>query len=161
MNSNFFSCFLQIEIADEDKFLGRAMGSRGVKDKDSIKKDTALAHYLPHMQKEIFIVYHSVYSDCPDVPLFCLKVLSRLMGYSFIPFNASKVMLLEKTAALRIFGYGPGYWASRAGYFLCYSSYAMADKKTDVSKLQGYSRKKFLRYRGDMPEETTVKRLKK
>ena len=109
------------------------MGSKGVKDKDSSKKDTALAHYLPHMQKEIFTVYHNVYSDCLDVPLFCLKVLSRLMGYSFIPFIASKVMLLEKTTVLRISDYGRGHWASRAGYFLCYSSYAMADKKTDVS----------------------------
>ena len=136
------------------------MGSRGSIEKDGSKKDKALAYYLPHMQKEVFIVYHSVFFDFPDVPLFALKVLSRLMGYSFIPSNVSKVMLLEKTAALRIFGFGTGYFVSRAGYFLCYSSYAMSDKRTNVEKLQGYSRKKFLRYRGDMPEDTNFKRLK-
>lgn len=70
-------------------------------------------------------------------------------------------MLLEKTAALRIFGYGQGFWPSRAGYFLCYSAYALADKKKDVKAIGGYKRKTFLRYRGNMPEDSDRKRIKK
>lgn len=151
-----------MEIEDKDNFLGRAMGSRGGSE-DASKKDSGLAHFLPHLDKEVFVVYHKLYSDSPDVPMFAMKVLSRLMGYSYIPFNANKIMLLEKTAAVRIFGYSPGLWSSRAGYFLCYSAYALANKNTDTKPLEGYSRKKFLRYRGDMPENesTNVKRLKK
>lgn len=93
--------------------------------------------------------------------MFALKVLSRFMGYNHpIQFNANKIMMLEKSAALRIFGYGPGFWPSRAGYFLCYSAYALAHGEKDLEKLSGYKRKKFLRYRGELPEDSSSKRLK-
>ena len=71
-------------------------------------------------------------------------------------------MLIEKTVAIRIFGYGPGFWPSRAKYFLCYSAYALGHGMKSVESLQGYTRKKFLHYRGEMPddEESSVKKLK-
>lgn len=113
------------------------------------------------MDKEVFSIFHTVYSENAEMPLFTLKVLSKLFGYSPLPFNAYKVMLLERTAAIRIFGYAPSFNTLRSGYFLCYTGYTLADKKTDVKDLTGYSRKIFLRYRGDMPEQYITKRLKK
>ena len=113
------------------------------------------------MDKEVFSIFNTVYSENAELPLFTLKVLSKLFGYSPLPFNAYKVMLLEKTAAIRIFGYAPSFNTLRSGYFLCYTGYTLADKKTDVKDLTGYSRKIFLRYRGDMPEQYITKRLKK
>lgn len=112
------------------------------------------------MDKEVFCVFHAVYSENAEIPLFVLKVLSRIFGYSPVHFNANKIMLLERTAAFRIFGLSPGFNTSRSGYFLCYSSYLLADGKTNVKTLEGYTRKKFLRYRGDLPEEHKAKRIK-
>ena len=105
-----------------------------------------------------------------------IKVLSRLMGYSYIEFNANKIMLLEKTVAVRIFGLALGFWDLRVSYFcaiplmfyhinknfwigswvlgfkgwlfLWYFSYALSHNKTDVNLLEGCSKKKFLRYMG-------------
>lgn len=150
---------LQIEILDRDDFLGRASGSRGHAEES--RKDTALANYLKMMDKEVFCVFHSNFSEKPDLPLFALKILSRFLGPSPIQANANKVMLLERNAAQRIFGVSPGFNCSRAGYFLCYASYLLANKEKDMKQLGGYSRKKYLRYRGDMPEEAVVKRIKK
>lgn len=145
---------------DKDKFLGRGKGSRGAV-KNEWTKDTSLGHYLPLLDKDVFIVFHSLFSENPEFPMFALKVLSCFMGFLPIQFNANKIMLLEKTCAMRIFGYGPGFWASRAGYFLCYASYALAHEETDVNRIGGYSRKKFLRYRGNIPDDKVVKKLKK
>lgn len=148
----------KIEIQNPDKILGRAKGSRG---KGLGKKDIALAYCLPKLDKVVFIVFHSVLSDEPDVPMFTLKVLSRFMGYNPpIQFNANKMMLLEKSTAMRIFGYGPGFWPSRAGYFLCYAAYVLAHEKKDTKDLAGYKRKNFLRYMGEMPYEYDAKKLK-
>ena len=112
------------------------------------------------MDKEVFCVIHAVYSEDAKIPLFALKVLSRIIGYSLVNFNAHKVVLLERTAAIRIFGYAPGFNTSRSGYFLCYSGYLLVDGNTNVKTIEGYSRKKFLRYRGDLPEQHTSKRIK-
>ena len=113
-------------------------------------------------KKEFFVVFHNKYSDDASIPILALKALSRYMGYSFIPNNVTRIMLIEKTAAIRIFGYGPSFWPSRAGYFLCYAAYALGHGMKSVESLQGYTRKKFLRYRGDMPddEDSSVKKLK-
>lgn len=150
---------MQIEILDRDNFLGRGSGSRAHTEES--RKDTALAHYLKMLDKEVFCVFHSIFSEKPDLPLFALKILSKFLGPSPIQFNANKVMLIERNAAQRIFGVSPGFNCSRAGYFLCYASYLLANKEKDLKQLGGYSRKKYLRYRGDMPEESFVKRIKK
>ena len=55
-----------------------------------------------------------VYSNDLELPFFALKVLSRFMGYTPIPMNANKVLLLERVVALRIFGYVASFNASRA-----------------------------------------------
>ena len=112
------------------------------------------------MDKEVFCVIHAVYSEDAEIPLFALKVLSRIIGYSPIHYNANKIVLLERTTAIRIYGYAPGFNISSSGYFLCYSGYLLADGKTNVKTIEGYSRKKFLRYRGDLPEQHTSKRIK-
>ena len=148
---------LQIEVPDPDSFL-----SRGTSDRRRLGLDASLAHYASFIDKEIFVVFHNKYSDDASIPILALKSLSRYMGYSFIPNNVTRIMLIEKTASIRIFGYGPGFWPSRAGYFLCYTAYALGHGMKSVESLQGYTRKKFLRYRGDMPddEESSVKKLK-
>ena len=112
------------------------------------------------MDKEVFCVFHAVYFENVEIPLFSLKVLSRIIGYSPVNFNAHKVVLLERTAAIRIFGYAPGFNTARSRYFLCYSSYLLADGTKNVKTIEGYSRKKFLRYRGDFPEQHKAKRIK-
>lgn len=114
------------------------------------------------MDKEVFSVFHVVFFENVEMPLFAFKILTKYLGYAPVHSNAHRVMLLERTTALRIFGYAPGFNTLRCGYFLCYTSYALSNKKThkDVKELTGYTRKKFLRYRGDMPEQDTRKRLK-
>ena len=121
-----------------------------------------MAHYASFIDKEIFVVFHNRYSDDVSIPILALKALSRYMGYSFIPNNVTRIMLIERTVAIRIFGYDLGFWPSRVGYFLCYAAYALGHGMKSVESLQGYTRKKFLRYRGDMPddEESSVKKLK-
>ena len=135
---------MQIEVCDPDSFL-----SCGTSDRRRLGLDASLAHYASFIDKEIFVV-------------FLIKALSRYMGYSFIPNNVTRIMLIERTAAIRIFGYGPGFWPSKAGYFLCYAAYALGHGMKSVESLQGYTRKTFLCYRGDMPddEESSVKKLK-
>lgn len=98
------------------------------------------------------------FSEDAEIPIFAIKVLSHFMGFTSLQANANKVLFIERAAALRIFGYAPGFNASRAGYFLCYSSYASGAGESDINVLGGYRRRKFLRYRGDMPEST--KRIK-
>ena len=112
--------------------MGRGVGSRITPKNEAIKRDTTLAHYLPSLDKEVFIVFHTSFSKNADIALFTLKVISRFMGFSSIQANANKVMLLERTTALRIFGYGLGFNTLRASYFLCYYSHALANKKIDV-----------------------------
>ena len=58
---------------------------------------------------------------------------------------------------MHIFAYGLGFWPSRVGDFLAYSSCALAARR----KVLRYNRNKILRYRGDKPDANIVKRLKK
>ena len=109
--------------------MGRGSSSKAKN--EAIKKDTALARYLPSLDKEVLIVFHAS-SKNVELDLFTLKVLSRFMGFSSIQANANKVILLERTVALQIFGYAPTFNTLRSSYFLCYSSYALVDKKTNV-----------------------------
>ena len=105
---------MQIEVPDPDSFL-----SRGTSDRRRLGLDASLAHYASFIDKEIFVVFHNKFSDDASIPILALKALSRYTGYSFIPNNVTRIMLIEKIASIRIFGYGPGFWPSRAGYFLC------------------------------------------
>ena len=155
-----------MEIYDDDGFLSRSGGSssrsRGrALAGASMMESHALIHYLPRLDKATFCALHSQFSEDPEVPLFALKTLSRFMGYHTLQMNSNKVLLLERSAVLRIFGYAPGFQASRAGYFLCFSSYVIASKEKDVKLLGGYNRKKYPRYRGDFPTQGMTKRLKK
>lgn len=110
---------MQLELLDNDNFLGRAKGSRGKPTEGTSKKDSSsIMHYLPLLDKENFCAFHMQYSEEPELPIFALKVLSRFLGYSPLPMNANKILLLERASALRIFGYAAGFNASRAGYFL-------------------------------------------
>ena len=104
--------FLQIEVPNLDSFL-----SCGTSDHRRVGLDASLSQYASFIDKEIFVVFHNKYSDDASIPILALKALSRYMGYSFIPNNVTWIMLIEKTAAICIFGYGPGFWPSRAGYF--------------------------------------------
>lgn len=152
---------LQIEILDEDNFLGRAGGSRGKLNESTCRKEShALMHYLPKLDKDVFCAFHAQFSEDPEVSMFAMKVLSIFMGYIPLQMNTNKILLIERAAAFRIFGQAPRFNSSRSGYFLCYSSYALAAKDKDVKLLAGYKRRKYLRYRGSMPEESDVKKLK-
>lgn len=147
----------QIEVPNPNSFL-----SRGTSDRRRVGLDASLAHYSSFIDKEIFVVFHNKYFDDASIPILALKALSRYTAYSSIPNNVTRIMLIDKIAAIRIFGYGPSFWPSRAGYFLCYSAYALGHGMKSVESLQGYTRKKFLRYRGEMPqdEDSSVKKLK-
>ncbi|MCO5583885.1 hypothetical protein L7F22_037801 [Adiantum nelumboides] len=147
----------KIELLDEDNFLGRAGGSRAT----SKYIGHALIHYLPKLDKDVFCAFHSQFSDHPELPMFAIKTLSRFMGFLPLPNNVNRILLLVKrTAAFRIFGYALGFHGSRAGYFLCYSSYVLSNKDTNVKLLAGYKRRKFLRYRGKLLETSATKKLK-
>lgn len=157
-----FDFCLQIELLDGDEFLGRAGGSRGKSAEGLQRKDAhAMFHYLPKLDQDVFCALHTQFSEDPDLSLFALKTLSKYMGFHPLQSNSNKVLLLERSAAFRIFGHAPGFQASRAGYFLCYSSYALASNQKDLNLLGGYKRRKFLRYKGNIPnEEPDVKKIK-
>lgn len=118
----------------------------------SRRQSFALMHYLPTLDKVVFCAFHMNFSKDAELPVFALKVLSRFMGYTLLQINANKVWLLERAAALRIFGYAASFNASRAGYFLYYSSYAATVEESDINLLGGNRRRKYLRYKGDMPK---------
>ncbi|MCO5547068.1 hypothetical protein L7F22_000509 [Adiantum nelumboides] len=147
----------KIELLDEDNFLGRAGGSRAT----SKYTGHVLIHYVPKLEKDVFCAFHSQFSDHLELSMFAIKTLSRFMGFLPLPKNVNRILLLERAAAFRIFGYAPGFHGSRAGYFLCYSSYVISNNDTNVKLLAGYKRRKFLRYRGKLPESSATKRLKK
>ncbi|MCO5568678.1 hypothetical protein L7F22_022377 [Adiantum nelumboides] len=146
----------KIELLDEDNFLGRAGGLRVT----SKYTGHTLIHYLPKLDKDIFCVLHSQFLDHSELPMFAIKTLSRFMGFLPLPNNVNRILVLKRAAAFRIFGYAPGFYGSRVGYFLCYSSYVISNKDTNVKLLAGYKRRKFLRYRGKLPETSATKRLK-
>ena len=153
-----YDCFLlQIDVLDPDGFL-----SRGTSDHRRVGLNASLAHYASFIDKEIFVVFHIKYSNDASIPILALKAHSRYTGYSFIPNNVTRIMLIEKTTAIRIFGYSPSFWPSRARYFLCYSAYALGHGMKSVESLQGYTHKKLLCYRGEMPQDddSSVKKLK-
>ena len=97
-----------------------------------------MAQYACLIDKEIFVVFHNKYSNDASIPILALKSLSRYMGYSFIPNNVTRIMLIEKTATICIFRYGPGFWPSRAGSFLCYSAYALGHGMKSVEAKNYY-----------------------
>ena len=55
--------FFQIELLDEDIFLGRGARSKVTTENEAIKRDTALAHYLPSLDKKVFIVFHASFLE--------------------------------------------------------------------------------------------------
>ncbi|MCO5611799.1 hypothetical protein L7F22_066058 [Adiantum nelumboides] len=95
----------KIELLDEDKFLGRAGGSRAT----SKYTGHALIHYLPKLDKDVFCAFHSQFLDHRELPMFAIKTLSRFMGFVPLPNNVKRILILEKAAAFRIFGYAPGF----------------------------------------------------
>ncbi|MCO5613316.1 hypothetical protein L7F22_067592 [Adiantum nelumboides] len=143
----------KIELLDEDNFLGRVGGSRVT----SKYTSHALIHYLPKLDKDVFCALHSQFTDHPELPMFSIKTLSRFMGFLPLPNYVNRILVLERAAAFKIFGYAPGFHGSRARYFLCYSSYFISNKDTNVKLLAGYKRRKFLRYREKLLETNATK----
>ena len=70
-----------------------------------------------------------------------LKTLSRYLGGVPIRWNVDKIMLLvEKQAALTIFGQGPGVYGLRSRYFLTQAAYGLASGIKDPGQLVEYGK---------------------
>ena len=129
-------------IVYDDEFIprprGRGMGNLG--------KNSSLGQYLKSLSYPSFLVLHSSFSnDNAELPLMTLKTLSRYLGGVPIRWNADKIMLLEKQAALTIFGQGPGVYGLRSRYFLTQAAYGLASGIRDPDQLVEYGKHVLLR----------------
>ena len=122
-------------------------------------KNQGLGHYIGKMNKETFLVYHSKFSNAPEIAMLTLRVLSRVVGSQPLSFKSEKIILIEKAEAVRVFGHHPLISASRAGYFTCLTGYALACMDKPAPKMIGwYKKQEFLRYRGKIidPEKPST-----
>lgn len=127
-----------------DEFLGRRGGKRK---KQGLGKDAALGNYLKAFPNKGVLIFHTKYSNSVYSPLLTFKTLSHFLGGHPISRGVSKVILLEKQAAIQVFGYGCGMMCSRAGYFLSYTAYAKALGIDDPKDLTPYGKHHMLRHR--------------
>ncbi|MCO5568842.1 hypothetical protein L7F22_022543 [Adiantum nelumboides] len=77
----------EIELLDEDKFLGRAGGSRAT----SKYTGHALIHYLPKLDKDIFCAFLSQFSDHPELSMFAIKTFSRFISFLPLLNNVNRI----------------------------------------------------------------------
>ncbi|MCO5555018.1 hypothetical protein L7F22_008557 [Adiantum nelumboides] len=129
-------------IVYDDDFIprprGRGMGNLG--------KNSSLGQYLKNFNYPRFLVFHSSFSnDNVDLPLMTLKTLSRYLGGALVRWNVDKIMLLEKQAALTMFGQGPGVYGLRSRYFLTQAAYGLVYGITDPGQLIEYGKHDLLR----------------
>ena len=140
-----------MDIEDVDNFLARAKGSRTI----NLGKSQGLFHYIGKLNKDTIAIYHSKYTEKPQLPLLAFKALSRVVGSKPINKGVDKIILVEKQEAIRIFGYMPGLNVCRASYFATLGAYMLAHVgcARDLLRLKDYKKQKYLRFRGDLDLE--------
>lgn len=96
------------------------------------------------------------------MPVFALKILSGYLGGYLVSLNAKKVMLLQKHAIIKIFGYAYGLQGSLAAHYLTYTGYALSIGVTDPKNLTSGGKRYLLRH-GELQdvakEQDTSKKL--
>lgn len=78
---------------------------------------------------------------------FVFKTLSLFLGAMIIPESYEKIILIEKSTALEIFGCYPGYGDNRRGYFHTYVAVALSLGIENPEELEEYGKQRLLRYK--------------
>ena len=73
--------------------------------------------------------------------------MSRVLGGHELSWQKEKIILIERLSTIDIFGDYVNKQASRASYFLSYTSYALACGVNDPKCLEGYGKHKLIRFR--------------
>ena len=108
--------------------------------------DSMLGTYVHRLKFPQVVVFHASFSkDNANFPLMAIKTLSRYLGGSLLRLNANKAILLERQAALRFFGEGPGLYTLRCKYYFTYAAYDLACGITYPNLLSDCRKKHLLR----------------
>ena len=71
--------------------------------------------------------------------------MSKYLGGYPLRWNAEKLMLLDKSTVVRIFGQGLGVYALRSKYHLAYATYGITCGITDPLQLEEYGERKLIK----------------
>ena len=108
--------------------------------------DSILGTYIYRLNLPQVVVFHASFSkDNANFPLMAVKTLSRYLGGSHLRLNANKAILLERQAAVRFFGEGPGLYTLRCKYYLTYAAYSLVCGITNPNLLSDCGKKHLLR----------------
>ena len=113
---------------------------------DGLGHDATLGTYVHRLKFPQIVIFHSSFSkDHANFPLMAIKTLSRYLGGSHVRLNANKAIFLERQAAVRFFGEGPGLYSLRCKYYLTYVAYGLACGIIDPNLLSDCGKKHLLR----------------
>ena len=115
----------------KDDFLSRGGRARST----SLVKDAALKYYICQLGNPNLVIYHMKLSCNGYMPVFTLKTLSRYLKSYYVQASAGKIVLLEKKAAIDVFGYAHAMQGSLAGSYFTYIGLALSVGKKDPLKL--------------------------
>ena len=108
--------------------------------------NSTLGTYVHRMKFPQIVIFHANFSKGhANFPLMAIKTLSRYLGGSHVRLNANKAIFLERQAAVRFFGEGPGLYSLRCKYYLTYAAYGPACGITDPRLLSDCGKKHLLR----------------
>ena len=108
--------------------------------------DSTLGTYVHRLKFPQVVIFHASFSkDHANFPLMAIKTLSRYLGGSHVRLNANKAIFLERQAAVRFFGEGPGLYSLRCKYYLTYAAYGLSCGITDPRLLSDCGKKHLLR----------------
>ena len=131
----------QLQIED-DTFLQRSSGSRQA----GFGKLSSVTHYIHDLASAKILIYHRQLSNNGEAIVYFFKCLSRVLGGHELLWQKEKIILIERLSAIDIFGDYVNKQASRASYFLSYTSYALACGVNDPKCLEGYGKHKLIRF---------------
>ena len=139
---------LYVEI---DDFLGRRGGFR--KKRGATNLDSSLENYIKVLPKSRMHIIHAKYSNDVYLKILTFKTLSKFLGGYQIRNSVNRIILVEKSMAVDIFGFSPGHPSCRAGYFLSYTAYALALGIENPKLLTDYGKNYMLTHREREPKD--------
>ena len=139
---------LYVEI---DDFLGRRGGFR--KKRGATNLDSSLENYIKVLPKSRMHIIHAKYSNDAYLKILTFKTLSKFLGGHQIRNSVNRIILVEKSMAIDIFGFAPGHPSCRAGYFLSYTAYALALGIENPKLLTDYGKNYMLTHREREPKD--------
>ena len=96
---------LYVEI---DDFLGRRDGFW--KKRGAINLDSSLENYIKILPKSRMHIIHAKYSNDVYLKILTFKTLSKFLGGGYqIRNSVNRIILVEKSMAVDIFGFAPGH----------------------------------------------------